>query len=92
MSTRHGNFTGKIDHDDIVTRLEPGIMPQMVDFLASTKFRHTSFFVDDRRDFTVTYYQTSNPTEETIKDKRVHEAVSESMENASTTSTQKMAS
>ena len=68
------SLPGEIDHTEIMTSSVPGLIPQMVGFLGSAKFHYTSFFVDDRRDFTFVHHQTSTSAEETIKSKRDYEA------------------
>ena len=65
---------GEIAHTDIMTSSVPGLIPQMVGFLTSKKFHYTSFFVDDKSDFTYVYHQGSISVEDTIAAKRAYEA------------------
>ena len=45
----------------------------MVGFLRSKKFHYTSFFVDDRSDYTFVHHQFSTSSEETIETKHAYE-------------------
>ena len=51
----------------------PSVMPQIVGFRGSAKFYHTSFFVDDKSDFTFAHHQTSTSVDKMIKAKYAHE-------------------
>ena len=64
----------EIAHTDIMTSSVPGLIPQMVGFLTSKKFHCSSFFIDDRSDFTFVYHQESTLAYETILAKRAYEA------------------
>ena len=57
-----------------MTSSVPGLIPQMVGFLTSQKFYHSSFFFDDRSDFTFAHHQTSTSADETIEAKRACES------------------
>ena len=59
---------------DIMTSLALGLMLQMMGFLSSKKFYYTSFFVDDKSDFTFAHHQLSTSAEETIIAKRAYES------------------
>ena len=48
---------GEIAHTDLMTSSVPGLAPHIVGFLASRKFHYTSFFVDDRSDYTFACHQ-----------------------------------
>ena len=65
---------GEITHTDLMTSLVPGLIPQMVGFLTSKKFHYSSFFVDDRSDYTFIYYQESTLAGKTILAKRTYKA------------------
>ena len=67
------HLPGKIAHTDIMTSSVPGLTPQMVGFHGSTKFHHTSFFVDDKSDFTFLHHQNPTSEDETIKAKHAYE-------------------
>ena len=57
---------GEIVHTDLMTSSVPGLMPQMVGFLASRKFHYTSLFVDDRSDYTFACHRESTNAEENV--------------------------
>ena len=59
---------------DIMTSSVSGLIAQIVGFLGLAKFRYTSFFVDDRSEFTFVRHQTSTSAEDTIKSKRDYES------------------
>lgn len=65
---------GEIAHTDLMTSSVAGLIPQMVGFLTSKKFHYSSFFVDDRSDFTFICHQESTSATETILSKRAYEA------------------
>ena len=56
-----------------MTSSVPGLVPQIVGFLGSKKFHYTSFFVDDRSDYTFVHHQFSTSAEDTIKAKYTYE-------------------
>ena len=62
-----------MSHTDIMTSPVPGLVPQMVCFCGSAKFNHTSFFVQDKSDYTFVHHQTSTSAEETINAKHAYE-------------------
>ena len=57
---------GEIAHADLMTSSVPGLISQMVGFLASRKFHYASFFVDDHSAYTFACHQETTNTEETI--------------------------
>ena len=50
-----------------------GLVPQKVGFLGYKNLHHTSFFVDDRRDYDFSHYPFSTSAEETIKSKHYYD-------------------
>ena len=64
----------EIVHIDIMTSSVPGLILQVKGFLTSKKFHYTSFFVNDKSDFTYVYYQGSTLSNDTITAKKVYEA------------------
>ena len=67
-------MSDEISHADILTRLVPGVMPQMVGILFSKKFHFTSFFEDGRSDFAYIHHQESTSADNTVIAKRAYEA------------------
>ena len=65
---------GEIAHADIMTSSVLGLIPQMIGFLMSRKFHHTSFFVDDSSDYAFVHHQESTSPDDTILAKRAYEA------------------
>ena len=65
---------GEIAHTDLMKSSLPGLMPQMIGFLSSRKFHYTSFFVDDRSDYTFACDQEFTNAEETITAKLSYES------------------
>ena len=63
------HLLGETSHDEIMTNSVLDLVPQMVGFLGSKKFHYTSFFFDDRSDYTFVHHQFSTPVEETMKAK-----------------------
>ena len=61
--SRLRNFPSEVDHIGNIISSVPGLMPQIVGFLTSTKFKHIYFFFDDRSVFTCVHHQTSTPAE-----------------------------
>jgi len=60
-------------HTKIIISSMPGLIPQMVGFLASNKFHYTSFFVNNKSNFTFIYHQESTLADNTIFAKRAYE-------------------
>ena len=60
-------------HADLMDRFVPGLISQMFGFLMSKKFKHTSFFEDDRSDYDFAYDQESTNADETITTKQACE-------------------
>ena len=50
-------LSGEIAHKCLMTSSEPGIIHQIVGFITSRKFHWTSFFVDNRSDYTFACHQ-----------------------------------
>ena len=73
MFHRLKNFPRQILHASVMTSSIPGLVSQMVSFLGSKNIYCTSFFVDNRSDFTFVHHQFSTFMEDAIKAKNACE-------------------